>query len=72
VATLGAAAGLGLPVFLQGIESADDLQSLRTMNFRYLQGQWLCPPLPAAEVAAHLVQGPRWLQQAPAAAETTA
>lgn len=70
-ATLGAAAGLGLPVFLTGIESAEDLQSLRTMNFRYLQGQWLCPPLPAAEVAAHLVQGPRWLQQAPAAAETT-
>jgi diguanylate cyclase (GGDEF)-like protein len=70
-ATLGAAAGLGLPVFLTGIESAEDLQSLRTMNFRYLQGQWLCPPLPAADVAAHLKQGPRWLQQAPADTETT-
>jgi len=65
VAALGAATGLDLPVFLTGIESAEDLQSLQTMNFRYLQGEWLCPPLPPAEVAAHLGEGPRWLSAAP-------
>lgn len=56
-ATLGAAAGLGIEVIASGVECAEARIALQSLGVRYLQGDQLCAPMTAAELAQ------RWRDQ---------
>lgn len=56
-ATLGAAAGLGIEVIASGVECAEARIALQSLGVRYLQGDQLCAPMSASELAR------RWRDQ---------
>lgn len=55
-AVTGLAAGLGLHVVAEGVETAEQVAILGELGVRLLQGYLLGRPLPAEEVAERLVQ----------------
>jgi diguanylate cyclase (GGDEF)-like protein len=57
-AAIGAATGLGIDVIASGVETAAMRQTLRSLGCRYLQGDLLCEPLPAAALPARWREGP--------------
>lgn len=48
---------LGMVVVAEGIETDDQLQRLRALHCRFMQGYLLCPPLPASDIEEILEQG---------------
>jgi predicted signal transduction protein with EAL and GGDEF domain len=53
-ATLGAAAGLGIPAVVAGVESEEDARLLAFIGCRYQQGYWYSPGLSADQLVERL------------------
>jgi len=51
---------LGLAVTAEGVETQDQLASLRNLQCQQAQGFFLARPMPAAELGQLVVQGHRW------------
>jgi diguanylate cyclase (GGDEF)-like protein len=64
-ALLGLGQSLSLPVVAQGVESAEQLTVLRSLHCPEAQGNFISPLLPAADVAAYVLQEGRRLAEGP-------
>jgi len=59
-AIIAMADALGLAVTAEGVETQDQLASLRNLQCQQAQGFFLARPMPAAELGQLVVQGHRW------------
>jgi EAL domain-containing protein (putative c-di-GMP-specific phosphodiesterase class I) len=55
---IGLASSLGLITVAEGVEHADQLAMLRTLNCQQWQGYLYCPPVPAHELEGLLRTSP--------------
>jgi EAL domain-containing protein (putative c-di-GMP-specific phosphodiesterase class I) len=70
--TLGLAAQLGLEVVAEGVETTEQLATVRSLGCRLAQGHALCPPMDAFALTRRL-RGGHWLAAAaPGSAPSTA
>ncbi|WP_353799357.1 EAL domain-containing protein, partial [Shigella sonnei] len=53
-AVTGLGASLGIDTTAEGVETAEQLAELRTHGCREIQGYFISPPVPAADIAAML------------------
>jgi EAL domain-containing protein (putative c-di-GMP-specific phosphodiesterase class I) len=64
-ATLAFASALGLSVTAEGVETADQLERLRSLGCLQAQGYLFSPAVPASDVPAILLASP-WAPATPA------
>lgn len=64
-AVVALAHAMGMRVVAEGVETGEQAGALRTLGADYAQGYHFARPVPPAELAALLVDGPPWMLAAP-------
>ena len=67
-AVVALAHAMGMRVVAEGVETGEQAGALRTLGADYAQGYHFARPVPPAELAALLVDGPPWMLAAPLSA----